>query len=171
MKAVFIKKEIWLLTIGGAFQRANVYQLGINENVKKEFRNKLQRFIDEILEKYNNAIISDETHIENIYKINQFSAKNYSAILTNGQLNFGVCQKLLNLYLKYQWCLNLTSTPPHFPVDRIIQQKLKVPTLYSWTKNLEEKEYLEVINHARKEYIAKGYTSIADQELQLFSRN
>ena len=87
---------------------------------------------------------------------------------------------MLNLYLKYQWCLGNIKEPPHFPVDRIIQQKLNgwarakgIPQLelMHWTRFTDEKHYLEVINLARS--IAKLDSSSkmltpAQLELELF---
>jgi hypothetical protein len=44
--------------------------------------------------------------------------------ICKGKINFGIAQKMLNLYLKYMWSLGNIQEPPHFPVDRIIQIKL-----------------------------------------------
>lgn len=44
---IFINKEIWILTFGGAFQRANIYAENVNEKQKMELRdalNKIYRF-------------------------------------------------------------------------------------------------------------------------------
>lgn len=38
MKSIFINSEIWSLTIGGAFQRANVYKPNVLEKDKKDFK-------------------------------------------------------------------------------------------------------------------------------------
>lgn len=80
------------------------------------------------------------THVSNIYRVIHFS-KNYAAILCKEQFNFGISQKLLTLYLKYSWCLKQPLSPPHFPVDRIIQQKLNYKYLPPWTQMTNEIEY------------------------------
>jgi hypothetical protein len=73
------------------------------------------------------------------------------------------------------WCLGNIKKPPHFPVDRIIQQKLNEQAklrglpklqLLPWTQFKDETHYIKVINHAR----ALKITSPAKLELKLFQR-
>jgi hypothetical protein len=55
---------------------------------------------------------------------------------------YGVAQKLLNLFLKYLWCLGTIAEPPHCPVDRIIIGK----TCYkdkNWTEIVQRSEQLD----------------------------
>jgi len=169
-KTEFIQKEIWMLTYNASFQRANIYNGNAGEKEKKNLRTKLRLEIEnEILSDYNNEV-SDEKHLENIKKIKR-SSGDFSEILNNGSFSFGVAQKMLNLYLKYQWCLGrIKSIPPHFPVDRQIQEALKIPNIISWTTEMNENDYMNVINIARtrlKEYDKKN---IAELELYLFER-
>lgn len=165
MKRDFIESEIWLLTIGGGFQRANVYINGSTDKERSEFRNKLHGLVIKIAVEYNETV-SETRHIDNIIQISKLK---HSA-LNNGSMNFGVSQKILNLYLKYLWCLGEIPTPPHFPVDRIIQQKLKLTPVISWTQIDNPEKYLRIIAHAKKQ-ADKENTSIAELELALFKRN
>ena len=169
-KMKFIQDEIWLVTFNAAFQRANVYNEGADEEQKMYLRNMLKLEIEyEILSDYHNEV-SDEKHIENIYRIKRRS-ENFSEILNNGSFSFGVCQKILNLYLKFQWCLDrIKSTPPHFPVDRRIQTALKIRNIVSWTKEMGEKEYMEIIKIAREKLKQFDKENIAELELYLFER-
>lgn len=181
MKEKFLNNEFWTLTFGAAFQRANVYKDNVTDTEKGEFKTKTRAFIEnELLNHYSNQV-SDELHIENINKLSEFT-KQFQNILQNGKLNFGVSQKMLNLYLKYLWCSNKISEPPHFPVDRIIQVKLLDHSkqtgitsigIEAWTKFNDEKHYLKVINSARelihKNENFKSY-SLAKLELELFDR-
>lgn len=172
MKKTFINSEIWSLTIGGAFQRSNVYKLDVLEKDKKDFKFMLKGYIDNtIVPSYNKGNISDDVHIENIRSVQQYTS-NFDKLLTNGQFNFGVSQKLLNLYLKYLWCLDIIPEPPHFPVDRIIQEKLKYKPIIAWTKIETSEEYMSIINFARTKINPKNEfsTSLATIELHLFSR-
>ena len=74
------------------------------------------------------------------------------------------------------------AEPPHFPVDRIIQQKLNKSArqykqnqidLKPWTRFKDEVHYLKVVNHARAlskiDKSMKGL-SPANIELTLFER-
>jgi len=172
MKDKFINSEIWSLTISGAFQRSNVYKPDVLEKGKKDFKFMLKGYIDNtIVPSYNKGNISDDTHIENIKSVQQYTS-NFDKLLTNGQFNFGISQKLLNLYLKYLWCLDIIPEPPHFPVDRIIQQKLKYKPLIAWTKIETEEEYMSIINFAKTKINPKDEfsTSLSILELNLFSR-
>ncbi|WP_299385829.1 hypothetical protein [uncultured Lacinutrix sp.] len=172
IKNKFINSEIWSLTIGGAFQRANVYKIDVLEKDKKDFKFMLKGYIDNtIVPSYNKGNISDDVHIENIKNVQQYSS-NFDKLLINGQFNFGVSQKLLNLYLKYLWCLDIIPEPPHFPVDRIIQEKLKYKPLIAWTKIQRSEKYMSIVNFARTKINPKDEfsASLSILELNLFSR-
>lgn len=168
MKSKYIKNEIWTLTFGGAFQRAKVYKANVSDADKQKFKIKTREYIEvELIPEYKTKIIDDLTHIENINAVSNFTKK-YSEILNGGKLNFGVSQKLFNLQLKYLWCLNEIIEPPHFPVDRLIQERLKISPITSWTMFEDDKAYLNIIKEARKQ-LGK-YGSIAELELNLFER-
>ena len=167
MKRDFIETEIWLLTIGGGFQRANVYINGATGKERLEFRNKLHDVVIKIAAEYKDTV-SEARHIDNIKQVSNLK---HSA-LNNSCMNFGISQKILNLYLKYLWCLGEIPTPPHFPVDRIIQQKLKITPVISWTQIDSPEKYMQIIEHAHaKRQADKIYKSIAEQELALFKRS
>ncbi len=165
----FITNEIWMLTFSAAFQRGYIYSGG-TEDQKKEFKNHLKLHIDnELLSKYKDSV-NDQEHLKSIHSIIEESKK-YKDILTNGSINFGISQKILNLYLKYRWCLNDIHTPPHFPVDRRIQENIKYKHLFSWTQLSDSKRYMELIEHVRG-VVQKSnqYKSIAEFELIHFDR-
>lgn len=137
MKNAFIQNEIWTLTFGAAFQRANIYENTFPEIEKVYFKQKLRGMVENVILHDYQKPVDDNRHIENIYRLSEFS-KNFAPILRNGQINFGVSQKLLNLYLKYQWCLGFIPEPPHFPVDRRIQETLRLLPVVSWTQMVDE---------------------------------
>lgn len=164
----FIQNEIWTLTFGASFQRANVYKSNVSEEEKSIFKSKTRNFIEKISEEYySSSIMSDELHISNIERISSFTEA-FSAILQKGKLNFGISQKLLNLYLKYQWCLKDNFVPPHFPVDRRIQENINLKPIVSWTKFEDSKDYMKIINYVRN--LNSKHSSIAAFELEHFER-
>ena len=178
----FLQKEIWMLTYGASFQRANAYKKGASEKTKIHFKNMTTGYIEEvILPQYKKGGISDERHIANIKDISDYS-KSFKELFQGGKINFGIAQKMLNVFLKYQWCLANIVEPPHFPVDRIIQieliksarkNEIALINLEAWTKLKDEKHYINVINLARA--ISKvdnhlGNFSPAQVELELFKR-
>ena len=182
MKDKFINNEIWILTFGGAFQRANIYKSDASDKEKGYFKTKTRGFIEDvILSNYKTGTVSDELHIENIKRISEYTA-NFSDVFVNGKINFGIAQKMLNLYLKYQWSLGNIPAPPHFPVDRIIQGELNkaarqagttVVELLPWTQFENDGHYVKVIDGARELILNnKSFAkySLPELELLLFAR-
>nr|WP_315152436.1 hypothetical protein [uncultured Flavobacterium sp.] len=168
MKEKFLNNEFWTLTFGAAFQRANVYNKNILDNDKSIFKTRTREFIENtLLIHYLNNEVTDELHIDNINKLSEFT-KQFHDILHNGKLNFGVSQKMLNLYLKYLWCHNKISEPPHFPVDRRIQENIGFRPVVSWTKFEDSIDYMKIIEHTRN--INNEFPSIAEFELKYFVR-
>ncbi|MGY0406758.1 MAG: hypothetical protein ACWIPJ_00160 [Polaribacter sp.] len=183
MKDTFIYKEVWLLTTMGGFQRANLYDASVKQdkNERKAFKTALHELIKDIaLTQYSNKVSQIE-HIKNIIKVSDFTkGSKFSYLLNNGRLNFGVSQKLLNLYLKYLWCMGKIVTPPHFPVDRIIQEilnkeasklNIKKQDIIAWTQIAKQEEYQKVILYATKINEHLKYNSLSELELNLFERN
>lgn len=168
MKEQFILNEIWTLTFGAAFQRASVYKGVVSDEKKENLKIAIREYVESTLEpQYQGNQVSDKRHIENIYSLCDFS-KRHAFILNSGKINFGISQKLLNLHLKYLWCLNRTSEPPHFPVDRRIQETLKLNPIIAWTGFEDEIEYMKIINHVRQD-LGK-FKSVAEYELNHFKR-
>jgi len=171
MEKEFLLYEYWILSVQGAFQRSNAYKKEATEKDRIEFRRELKTFVDNELVSQYQYPVSEKQHEENIQNLRTYSKEKYEHLFEKGSLNIGVSQKLLNLYLKYHWCNGWIPTPPHFPIDRIIQQKIKVKPLKPWTQFETIEEYRTVIQFA-KEYLEKEttYTSLAEMELHLFSR-
>lgn len=181
MKAEFLNNELWILTFGGGFQRANVYKGKIvSTKGRKAFRDALRVKIEAIVEDQYHEVISEEKHIQNIQSIVDFS-KTQTIEGKNIPINFGIAQKLFNLYLKYCWCSGrLNAIPVHFPVDRLIQdklnkeaKKLEIPMrkLKAWTQFEDQEDYKKVIEFA-KTVRAQKYPekSLAEMELEIFTR-
>ena len=182
MKKSFLNNEIWILTFGGAFQRANIYKQNYPEKTRTAFRKALREQVEkQVNEKYQEEVTARD-HINQITSLVNFS----NTLKIEGvtiPINFGVAQKLLNLYLKYLWCLDeLNFCPPHFPVDRVIQMRLNevakknaIPMLEvkAWTQFNDASKYIKVVDFAKhirdnvEEF--KNY-SLAQLELKLFDR-
>ena len=181
MKKEFLNNEIWILTFGGAFQRANIYKENYSEKIRTDFRKALRAEVEKLTTQKYHQKVGGKQHIENIYELVNFS----ETLKIEGNcipINFGVAQKLINLYLKYLWCLKEIPEPPHFPVDRIIQEKfikilkdnkLETFKLLPWTQFEDKIHYKEVIENAKlitdnvKEY---KDLSLAELELKIFDR-
>lgn len=182
MKKEFLNNEIWILTFGGAFQRANIYKENYSESIRTEFRKTLREEVERVVNNKYYKNVEEVEHIKFIKNLVLFS-KNLEIDGNCIPINFGVAQKLINLYLKYLWCLGEIPTPPHFPVDRIIQEKLikilkenelTILELLPWTQFEDDKHYKKVIKSAKlitnkvKEF---KDLSLAELELNIFDRS
>ena len=75
---------------------------------------------------------------------------------------------MLNLYLKYLWCMgHLPHEPPHFPVDAIMLRKIPSHASTYWTKLQTIDQYQAIIEAARP-IAAKTHLSVAQWELEVF---
>jgi hypothetical protein len=63
------------------------------------------------------------------------------------------------------WICGFLKTPPHFPIDRIIQGQLGI--IYNWT-NLTRKQYKEIISKAKIVSFQSGYKSLAEWEAHTY---
>lgn len=152
----FLRNQFWILTIQAAFSRAYVYKPNSlkeskNETDRQQFKQKLFEYVEsDILKLVTKANGSPEAIFRAISNLKDYSKEIYSEYLTGGSLKIGVCQKIINLYLKYLWCANkINFTPPHFPLDRLIQENSLKKVLLNWTELDElkgENSYEEVIN-------------------------
>ncbi len=81
-----------------------------------------------------------------------------------------MAQKLLNLYLKYLWCMGHVAEPPHCPVDRIILAETTLRDRLNWTKITTREQYMSAINALRQVATAQGQ-SLAVWELLNYRSN
>jgi hypothetical protein len=171
-KIKFLEDEIWGLSFNGAFQRAKVYKKGRTNKEKAVFRKAIRKEIRLILERegYDVKTPSSEGHIKILEEIKESIDGKFQKILDKGSINLGVVQKLVNLHLKYRWCLGWVKTPPHSPFDRVILTKLKFKDTPSWVRMNDMKEYRDWIKRAADEAKAGGYENIAGWELGEFRR-
>ena len=154
-KEFFLRNEFKMLTLSASFARANIYNDFVKniketeaEKKKAELRKTIFEFIDNLIDShYSKTKVDEDGHIWNILELRKKSKK-HAEILNEGYLKFGICQKLLNLYLKYHWCSGLIDfEPPHFPLDRLIQEKKLKKVLDNWTDLDNPETYKDIINN------------------------
>lgn len=169
----FITSELWILAWAASVQRAKLYK---EENDKASFLIELNKFRKNIIEFVTANIIpyyfsdcSEEQHYKNIDEIIAYANRINFGILGKSGYKYGVAQKLLNLALKYYWCMGLIKEPPHCPIDRIVISKTKYNGKINWTQITERLEYQKIIEDI-KILAAKNRLSIARWELTVFNR-
>lgn len=171
-KHKFIIDELWILAWGASVQRANLYKKDISSTpIKaKDFRENIIGFVrNKIVPQY---IIgcNEEQHYKNIYLLITFANKANPGILKKSGYKYGVAQKLLNLALKYYWCLGLVKEPPHCPVDRKVINKTTHKGKINWTEITKRSEYRKIIEDI-KTIARKEGLSISKWEFTIFERN
>ena len=172
----FVVSEIQILSWGASVQRAGIYKMHKNSKTSKKSDKKKKDFSrlifknldDELRPKYTTKV-DPKDHLENIKALSaegnkigkKFSEEIGAKFLRPTGYKIGVAQKLLNLYLKYLWCLGFVATPPHCPVDAIIIGKCKPArgvksTLTAWTKITKIEEYVKSIDVIGAEALKKN---------------
>ncbi len=165
----FLKDELWTLTFGAISRGSKLYRNDPTDGDKTKFKNTIKDYVSDLIPDYRNGVEGEE-HMKNIKNLCEASKK-HKDILQNGSLSIGRGQKILNLYLKYLWCLDEVDKPPHCPLDRnILENELGVDE--SWTKldklykdeDKDGKSYEELIKKYKEKSEEEGY-SIAKMEL------
>jgi hypothetical protein len=170
----FLVGELWMLAWGASVQRANLYKRGYNSGTKPASKSGqrlsdhlFDYFLSEVILEYRNRV-EEEQHYKHIDNLIVCANSAGSQVLGELGYKYGVAQKLLNLFLKYLWCLGTIAEPPQCPVDRIIIGKTRYKDK-NWTEIVRRSEYEEIIEDIRRLAILEG-TSIARWELSTYGR-
>lgn len=170
-KHEFITGELWILAWSASVQRSKLYkdqdQKDSHKN-KRKFRKDVITFVSEsIIPQYQDGT-TEEQHYKNIDDLIAYANKIDPGILIKSQgYKYGVAQKLLNLALKYYWCLGFIKEPPHCPVDSIVISETKLQ--FNWTEIKKRAEYQKIIEEI-KILANKDRLSVPVWELRFYSR-
>jgi hypothetical protein len=121
----------------------------------------------EVIPEYGGPV-EEEQHYQHIDNLIVRANSAATEVLVELGYKYGAAQKLLNLFLKYLWCLGTIAEPPHCPVDRIIIGQTRYKER-NWTEIVRRSEYEEIIEDIRRLANREG-TSIAQWELSTHSR-
>lgn len=164
----FLKNEFFMLSWGAAVQHNGVWNKNTTDKEKGIFRKKIKAFLEELMntyltqeEKTDKCPVTEDQHIKNIVKLQEESIK------LGNRLNFGTCQKLLNMMCKYYWCVGFIEEPPHLPIDSINLKNAGIKGK-CWTKDInDKKDYKEIIDDIRKK---TGSLSLSEWEIVKWER-
>lgn len=170
LKDKLLSEVVWTNTRQGAFQRSFIYNKNIPSDLRRRFKKKVKKYLYEnLFQEYKNKKITEYLLIQIIDKFIEDIKMEFKGILKDGDFQFGNAQKFINLYLKSMWIIGELQTPPHFPVDRIIQRKLKLR--YNWT-NMSKEEYMDVIIKAKDKIKNNNeYDNIAEWEASIYYKD
>jgi hypothetical protein len=160
----FIASEFWNAAWNASVQHVSVYGEGVTEKQRRKFKNEMFNFVYNCLLSSYRKTPSEDKHYENIESLIKHGTLIGAEILKNGAYQYGVAQKLLNLYLKYYWCAEKIAEPPHCPIDGVILKILGLPEI-KWTQISQESEYKRVIEEIKMR-LTQGEPSISRWELR-----
>lgn len=118
--------------------------------------------------------VSNEEHQANIFKLSEDLTLEFggTGLLRENRFRIGTAQKLLNLYLKYMWCLERVATPPHCPFDSQIIARLHLTERrkqeLQWTKVDSLSDYQSLVDAANMLIEGTHYASLAEWELDVW---
>ena len=170
-KNEFINGELWTLAWAASVQHASVYKQGIIYDSRgvREFRRGVASYVrTQLLPLYKSGC-EEPLHYRHIEDLIAHANRLGGDVLPDYGYKFGIAQKLLNLCLKYHWCLGRIKEPPHCPVDRIVIHKTKFRDKLKWTEITRPEEYRNVMAEIDK-LAKKDGLSIAMWELQIYAR-
>ena len=167
-KEQFLKTEFFIFSWKAATEHNLVWNKNTTDKAKGNFRKNIKEFLeDKLSEVYGKTKVTEEEHIANIEELQSVSEKLGKDLLIGDCLNFGTCQKLLNMMCKYYWCVGFIEEPPHLPIDRINLKKAGIKGK-CWTKDInDKKDYKEIIDVIRKK---TGSLSLAEWEIVNWKR-
>lgn len=146
---------IWAYTKQGALQRAWLYKTGRDDEqwnrLKKDFRLDIRTYLyEKLFLKANRRVLTEEQLRKIIFDFRQYLIRRYPDLIDKNSFSFGNAQKFINLYLKGLWIFGKAKCPPHFPVDRIIQQRGIKGQVIPWT-DMTQPQYKSVIQKVKSD--------------------
>jgi hypothetical protein len=171
-KTEYLVRELWILAWNASVQHAALYKNGASEKQRDlidNFKNTIIDYVKTKLVPQYRVTVSEQQHCRNIRNLIDYANTIDSDILGENRYKYGVAQKMLNLALKYYWCLGQIEEPPHCPIDKIIIDKTSYRGKINWTRMLTESEYLKVISDIRS-LAELEKCSIAQWELNNYKR-
>ena len=162
----FLLNQIFSLTLQATVQRSSIYQKNATPKGKGDFRRGLERALKRLAKGYEGTVVSDATHCKNIEGLTEELTTEHANVLVGGRFRIGSAQKALNLYLKYMWCSERISLPPHCPIDAQVLAELKGCEKIRWTRLDSITKYAEIIGRAKA---VAGESSLAEWELCLWN--
>lgn len=171
-KDEFIAGELGTMAWAASVQRARVYKPGVKPDSKevKAFRHDVATHVATQLLPMYRTRCEEEQHYGNIEDLIVHASKAGANVLPPHAYKYGVAQKLLNLCLKYHWCVGrIEEEPPHCPIDRIVIEKTSFRGKLNWTDIRSREQYAAVIGEIAKLARAENL-SIAAWELRHYRR-
>ena len=165
----FLIYELGLLSLKASLSTraggAPIYDASCKEHQRGEVKDSFREVLVAVQSNYANGNVSEDDHIKFINATAELLSTKHSGTLHRKRFRFGVCQKLVNIHLKYLWVAGFVPEPPHCPIDGIVRDLAKLN--YDWTTSDSHEEYASAVSQLRE--LAAPRT-LAVWELEEFRR-
>lgn len=163
----FIHTMILRNSVNAALQRANVYNDGFSQQMRKNFRESAKNWLSNFGDAYDVGNMNEEGWCVAITNFKAELENYFANCLRGGQINIGVIQKMISLYLKYRWLLGDPQKRPFFAViDRGIMDVAGVENPPNWTELNDMEEYLLVVRRIDQFAVGAEYPDGATWEAE-----
>ena len=149
-KRDFMLNEAFVASWNASVQRASLYSPDASDDAKENLKKVIFQLLKSVVVPSYDRPCPEDEHLKNIELLVAAASMRGGAILLSGGYKYGVAQKLVNLYLKYLWCMGHIKEPPHCPVDRIILAKTELRDKLNWTQIINREQYMSAINALKK---------------------
>lgn len=165
----FLVYELGLLSLKAALSTraggAPIYSASCKEHQRGAVKDSFREVLSAVQLIYAEGNVSERDHIAFINTTADRLSSEHAGALHCRRFRFGVCQKLVNIHLKYLWVAGFVPEPPHCPIDGIIRDLANLS--YDWTTSDSLGEYESAIAQLRR--VATPRT-LAVWELEEFRR-
>lgn len=161
----FILGQVFAMSMMATAQRGQLYSEGASVEERQKLRATLRATLEQVSAAYMNSI-SDSDHVKLIVHTATTISSAHPKALRAGRFRIGSAQKVLNLYLKYLWCIGEVAMPPHCPFDSIVLAAIPGCQQVRWTQFDSADEYERIVDAAKT--IAGGLP-LAEWELGMYN--
>ncbi|MES2001396.1 MAG: hypothetical protein V4444_03695 [Pseudomonadota bacterium] len=141
----FLKTVAWQNSWSAAVRRNRLYRAGAEPDRKEALRELVRLKVEAVCERCRDEEIGEDQFVDEVNLLACAASRDFADILDHA-FNIGTAQKVLSVYLKFNWIFGLCKMPPLAPVDRLIQ---KIPV--SWTKLDSLENYRRIIDLLKAE--------------------
>lgn len=165
----FLVYELGLLSLKAALSTraadTPIYAAECKEHQRGTVKDSFRQVLADVQSMYKGERVTETDHVNFIADTADQLSSNHASELYKGRFRFGVCQKLINIHLKYLWVAGFVPEPPHCPIDGIVRDLAGLG--YDWTSSDSREEYDAAIADLRE---VAGPRTLSVWELEEFRR-
>ena len=162
---IFVRDQVFAMSMMATAQRGRLYCENVTDDQREALREDLRKWLGQRAALYVEDV-ADVDHMAAIELLANHISSCHPGTLFARRFRIGSAQKILNLYLKYLWCLGEIKAPPHCPFDSIVLAEIPGCREVRWTQFDSIEEYERIVREARSE---AGDLGLAEWELRMYN--